>query len=160
MSQTRRVSPRSRTKKPRTPVLKLLSHRPGSPRSPSVEHSTASPEPSTSTAPQRDYLNVDVLPADIPWSSSAAQAYPSFRPLRTISNTVTFRSSTAVHGESRCQVFKNGALVHTESTDIQLQTSSCTPAAGYSSDVSCVFMYSTRLVPQYWHTLCAAAGKC
>ncbi|EKM53560.1 uncharacterized protein PHACADRAFT_259985 [Phanerochaete carnosa HHB-10118-sp] len=139
-------------------ILKLLSHRPGSPRSPSVEHSTASPEPSTPSAPPRDYLNVDVLPADISWpSASASEAYPSSRPVRAISNTVTFRSSTAVHGESRSHVLKDGVVVHSETTELQMQSSSCMPAP-YSSDMECVFLYTTKLVPHYWPTLCNATN--
>ena len=120
-----------------------------------------SPEPSTSTAPERQHLTLDVLPADFQWpSASSSTAYSAFRPLRAIDSTVTFRSSTAVTGESRCQVFKNNELVYTETTNLHLHmsSSSCMPGSTFSTDMQVQLMYSTRLVPQYWSTLCNAAG--
>lgn len=141
-------------------VLKLLSHRPGSP--PASPKAGESPEPSTSSTPHRDYLTVDVLPPDAPWppaaSSSTPMGYSSFRPLRTIDNTVTFRSVTAVYAESRCQIHRNGQAIYSETTQLNLQQSSCVPAT-YATDMECLFLYSTQLVPGYWDYLCKVSGE-
>lgn len=108
----------------------------------------------------RDELRLDVLPADLPWppSSSPTQHY-AFRPLRIIDNIVTFRSSMPIQGESRWVVYKNGAVVHSETTELHLHSSSCAPGQTYSADMQVQCLYTTRLVPQYWHNLCKAIGK-
>ena len=82
-----------------------------------------------------DRIVLDVLAPDAPWPAvSSAQPYPAFRPLRAIDNTVTFRSAPAIHGESRCIVTKNNQAVYTETTTLELHSSSLTPAS-YANDV-------------------------
>ncbi|THG95315.1 hypothetical protein EW026_g6315 [Hermanssonia centrifuga] len=140
-------------------ILKLLSRRPGDP--PRADDAPQSPEPSTSSIAPRDYVSIDVLPADAPWPSSSGST-SSFtsslcsipRPLYAIDPTVTFQSRSPITAYSFFRVLKNGAAVHEETSEMQMRSSSCRPSTSWTSEVECNFLYSTALVPRYWKFLC------
>ena len=103
------------------------------------------------------------------WSPAAASSsmgdgslFSGPRPIRKIDNTVTFKSGTTLPPSSySCfRVYKDGAQVHQETTQLELSQSSCMPSQQWTQDVECMFLYSTRLVPQFWSRLCEAAGQC
>ena len=144
-------------------VLKLLSRRPGDP--PSDEEAAQSSEPSSSTSPVREYVNIDVLPDHIPWaptspSNSSSSLLSGPRPIRAIDNMVTFKCVAALPSSSYslCRVYKDGSVLYEEQTTLDLSSSSCMPSQ-YGADVDCTFLYSTRLVPQFWGSLCDYPGE-
>lgn len=128
-----------------------------------------SPPPS----PPTEYVPIDVLPSNVAWSttdigaipcpgssgastsaSSTGNALHIPRPLRAINPTVTFKSGSPLSAQSSFRVLQNGSVVHTETSDLELCSSSCMPAAEFPSDMECTFLYSTTLVPGFWSQLC------
>ena len=127
--------------------------------------------------PPCDRVVIDVLPNSAHWpsndvgsipspltsdsssaSSSRGYAYNTPRPLRVIDPTVTFRSASALTAHSSFRILYNGAVVHTEDTPLELRSSSCMPAAQFSSEMDCSYLYSTTLVPRFWRKLCDSSG--
>ncbi|KAI0079831.1 hypothetical protein K474DRAFT_475719 [Panus rudis PR-1116 ss-1] len=132
---------------------------------------SASSPPSPPASHPRENITIDVLPANVSWPSEDVGMIPgpsptshdpsssgttlnTPRPLRVINPTVTFKSATPLTAQSVFKVFHNGTIVHTETTEFQLCSSSCLPQSPWSSQVECSFLYSTTLVPQYWQRLC------
>lgn len=127
--------------------------------------------------PPCDRVVIDVLPNSAPWpsndigsipsplatdpssaSSSRGFAYNTPRPLRVIDPTVTFRAATALTAHSSFRVLYNGAVIHNEDAPLELRSTSCMPAAQYSSEMDCSYLYSTTLVPRFWRKLCESSG--
>ena len=146
-------------------VLKLLSRRPGDP--PTDDEAAQASESAAPQSPSREFVQIDVLPDHIPWSAAAASPAspsPAFfngpRPIRAIDNTVTFKCGTALpaNSYSAFKVYQNGAVVHEETNELSMASSSCMPGQ-WTAEVECIFYYSTRLVPKFWLRICQCSGR-
>lgn len=138
---------------------------------------TSSPSETPAPAPPCEQVTIDVLPSNVAWTSTDFGAIPSPgssgpssssagthshipRPLRAINPTVTFKAGSPLSAQSSFRVMKDSSVVHTETTDLDLCSSSCMPAAEFPSEMECTFLYSTTLVPRYWSQLCECLGTC
>ncbi|KAI0827628.1 TEA/ATTS domain family-domain-containing protein [Trametes gibbosa] len=80
------------------------------------------------------------------------------RVLRHIDPSVTFMSRAPLAAYSSFKVSKNGAgHIHTESTELEMLSSSCMPMPQWPSEMECTFLYRTQFVPRFWETLCRSA---
>ena len=142
---------------PGTPPLRLPSLSPisSSPRMPPAIPSTLAsfvPTPSSPTSPSSASGMGLGLNASGP------------RVLRHIDPTVTFMSRAALQAYSSFKVMKVGAAqgqppIHSETTELELLSSSCMPGSQWSSEIECTFLYRTPFVPRYWDTLCRTSGE-
>ena len=136
---------------------------------------TSSPSATPAPAPPCEQVTIDVLPSNVAWTSNDIGAIPSPgssgpssstgtshipRPLRAINPTVTFKAGSPLSAQSSFRVMKDSSVIHTETTDLDLCSSSCMPAAEFPSEMECTFLYSTTLVPRYWPQLCECLGMC
>ncbi|KAK7691360.1 hypothetical protein QCA50_004758 [Cerrena zonata] len=156
-------------------ILKLLSSRSTEAAKTEQENKdtplTSSPSETPAPAPPCEQVTIDVLPSNVAWTSTDIGAIPSPgssgpsssstgtsshipRPLRAINPTVTFKAGSPLSAQSSFRVMKDSSVVHTETTDLDLCSSSCMPAAEFPSEMECTFLYSTTLVPRYWSQLC------
>ncbi|KAI0090589.1 hypothetical protein BDY19DRAFT_904892 [Irpex rosettiformis] len=139
-------------------ILKLLTHRPEDTPASKPEPLVNSPEVPAAPQPPRDFVNLYVLPPHSPWTSAPSTSATSLdnipRPLRQISNVVTFRSAKALSAYSMCRVLRNGQAVYRERTELELTQTQAQMSTHYGSDHEYLFLYSTQLVPGYWPSLC------
>ena len=145
-------------------VLKLLTHRPEDPPASKTEALVTSPEVPTISQPPSDLVNLYVLPPHSPWTNTPSTSTTSLdnipRPLRQISNVVTFRSAKALSAHSVCRVLHNGPPVYRHKTKLDLTQTQAQMSTHYGSDHGYLFLYSTQLVPEYWSSLCELPGSC
>lgn len=103
--------------------------------------------------PSRTIVSIDILPENYGYSYSSPIGQSEPRPIRVIDPTVTFTSRSSMMAYSSFTVFLDGKCVHTEVADLKLNTTNI------SSEVDCVFFYSTTLVPRFWDQLCDCQGR-
>lgn len=77
------------------------------------------------------------------------------RPIGTIDPTITFVSKSPISAHSSCSILLDGVTIHKEVTPLLLTGS--LPDAYHETD--CPLMYSVKLIPSYWESLCQSPGK-
>lgn len=122
----------------------------------------ASPE---TFPPQPSHVYISILPSHAP-SPSQEQSYVSQsasydfralgpRPIRDIDPTITFVSSSQVFCRSSFHVTQDDVLVHSEVTDFD-----CQHMPADSVNFSDQYLYSTTLIPRFWHHIRDSEGTC
>ncbi|KAI0343521.1 hypothetical protein BDW22DRAFT_1180315 [Trametopsis cervina] len=139
-------------------ILKLLTHRPDDYSSSPHDGNSPSPSEPLAPTPPRDFVTLYVLPPHAPWMNVASTSSNSLdhlpRPLRHINNLVTFRSARRLSAYSVSRVLCNGQPVYTEHTELEHTQTQTQMNTHYASDFECLYLYSTKLAPSYWQSLC------
>jgi transcriptional enhancer factor len=130
-------------------------------------------EPSTdfSTKPSRTVIHIDLLPDDVSYPDSlhdlplfsGSEGFPTPgyddvvrvskhpRPLRSIDPTVTFLSDSPITAKSTFTVVASGMTVFSEVTTLS-------PAGTVPDSADGALLYSTTLVPSFWHKIIKSSG--
>ncbi len=132
------------------------------PRLPSMSHSSSPILPSPAPSTLASFVHTPSSP-NSPHSGLGLNASGP-RVLRHIDPTVTFMSRAALQAYSSFKVTRAGSSageppLHTETTDLELLSSSCMPGSQWSSEIECTFLYRTPFVPRFWESLCRSAGE-
>ncbi|RDX43713.1 hypothetical protein OH76DRAFT_1179653 [Lentinus brumalis] len=130
------------------------------PRLPSMSHSSSPILPSPAPSTLASFVHTPSSP-NSPHSGLGLNASGP-RVLRHIDPTVTFMSRAALQAYSSFKVTRAGSSageppLHTETTDLELLSSSCMPGSQWSSEIECTFLYRTPFVPRFWESLCRSA---
>lgn len=132
------------------------------------------PTPLDATQDRRTFVCIEILPKGSPLSclTSVDGAHspksvfssngvtdlfrPSShpRPIYDIDPTITLMSHSLISAQSSCLVMLDGANVHKEITPLILTG----PFPDAHSSVESPLLYSVKLIPSYWESICSCSG--